>query len=612
MFRRVIINFMIFIAIFSSNTFAQSQSRAEYFKKFQERKAWVVSHYDTLSRENYSAVAARYAMNKDIEWADKTFIKLLQTPKGAMFWMFPVVNCYMHGKGKMSVEVEKAVRHAWKTYAPSRGDTENHWAMWYACLFIMAEQWPDLLGSEWFCGNSSEEIRKEAKEYLFEWARITTTIGQGEFDSPDYVLEYLVPTTMLAEFAKDPQVKKLGEMLTDYIMADFAAEHLDQQYIGGYSRIYERNLLRFQTSASSVFAYVYFGVGEPLKHGWVLYPVLTSYTLPEVIYKIATDRSKPYVHKELKRVRNVIRYGTERNPKVYKYSYVTKNYGLGSLMGGVLQPIQQHTWGVRYTYGKPFSTIFGLHPYWSLYEIGMFFPEEVKTSMAGITASKTTYNNPDKWTGGSPCERTFQHQNTLIVLYDIPPGTTSEHIDGFFPANLEERIIDKSGWIICKAGDTFIGWYPLQHGEWSEEYEIKKQAFNTGTSAQVNDGTMELRNYRFRSHALQNGYVIEVRSKEEIGSFSNFKKKLIKQIPKAVLEPGGVAVQYTTLDNDQMEFAFPDQRKLNGKVIDFGDYKLFEGPFLNAESGSQKLILIHGSKKMILDFKKLEKIEKQQ
>jgi len=592
------------------NSVAQDQTREEYLKAFNERREWFISNYDTMSRVHYSAIAAKYYRNKDVKRADEMFLQLLERPSGAMFWMFPVVNCYMVGKDKMSKQVKKAVRNAWKTYAPSRGDTENHWAMWYTSVYLMAEQWPNEPGSEWFDGMSSEENLKEAREYLFEWARITTTIGQGEFDSPDYILEYIIPTTMLAGYAKDPQVKKLGEMLTDYILADFAAEHLDQQYIGGYSRIYERNLMRPNQSASSHFAYVYFGVGEPVKHGWVLYPVMTSYVLPEIIYKIATDRSKPYVHKERKRVRNVIRHGEERNPPVYKYSYITKDYGIGSLQGGILQPIQQHTWGVRYTYGKPFSTIFGLHPYWSVLEIAMSFPEESKVSMAWITASKTTYNNPDKWTGGSPDERTFQHKNTLIALYDIPIGTTAEHIDGFFPANLEERIIDDSGWIICKAGDTYIGWYPLQPGVWSEEYELKKQAFNTKTGSREKGENSEIRNYRFRSHELQNGYVVEVRSKDEVGSFEKFHDMLPNHIPEAVLKPGNVSVKYRTLNDEKMEFAFPDERALNGEKIDLSNYKLFEGPFLNAEVGGQKLTLTYKDEKMVLDFEKLEKREK--
>jgi hypothetical protein len=69
------------------------------------------------------------------------FIAALKEPRGDMFWMFPVIGAYMHGKDKMSPGAKSAVRNAWKTYAPYRGDTENHWAMYYASLFLAAEQW---------------------------------------------------------------------------------------------------------------------------------------------------------------------------------------------------------------------------------------------------------------------------------------------------------------------------------------------------------------------------------------------------------------------------------------------------------------------------------------
>lgn len=390
---------------------------------------------------------------------------------------------------------------------------------------------------------------------------------------------------LLSDFARDPAMKQRGKMMLDYLLADFAAEHLDGQYLGGFSRIYQPAVFKPLLSGASAFAYLYFGTGEPSHVGWVALAALGTYRLPLIIYKIATDRTVPYVHKERKRVRNVIRFGTEKNPPVYKYTYVTSEYGIGSLQGGILQPIQQHTWGVRYKYGRPYTTIFGLHPYWSSWELGMFFPEELKPLIADVVASKSTYNNPDKWTGGSPFERTFQDKNTLIVLYDIPPGTVTEHIDGFFPQNLEERRVDKSGWILCKAGDTFVSWYPLQEYEWIEEKEAVA--------------------WRLRSYKLQNGYVIEVRSREEVKSFDNFAKLVTSRIPKATLKPGAVSVEYTTPEKNSMKFAFPDARILNGKKVDLTKTKLFEGPFLNAGVGSEKLTMIYKGMKRTLDFKTL-------
>ncbi len=587
---------------------AQQLSRQEYLKGYEERAKYATSIYDTASVASFNTIAARYAHNTGIARADSMFIEMLKEPRGDMFWMFPCINAYVQGKDKMSPATKAAVRNAWKTYAPYRGDTENHWAMCYASLFIAAEQWPGLPGSEWYNGKSSDENRTEAKEYLIHWIKITTTIGQGEFDSPDYFPEYMNAMLLLAEFAQDPEMKQRGIMMLDYIFADFAAEHLDGQYLGGFSRIYEPAVYKPLNSVASAFAYLYFGTGVPSQTGWVTFAALSSYRLPQIIYYIATDRSTTYIEKERKRVRNVIRFGDEKNPPVYKYTYVTKDYGIGSLHGGILQPIQQHTWGVRYTYGRPYTTIFGLHPYWSSLELGMFFPEEIKPLIADVVASKGTYNNPDKWTSSSPYERTFQHLNTLIVLYDIIPGTTSEHIDGFFPANLEQRIVDPSGWILCKAGDTYVGWYPLQESEWIPEKSKEAQVMSgiTGWPRPQKEGNDY---WRLRSHKLQNGYVIEVRSKSEIGSFEKFAAALRSHIPKATLKPGAVSVQYATLNKEKMYFAFPDIRKLNGKTVDLSKTKLFDSPFLHADVGSEMLTMTYKGQKLVLDFKKVTIVE---
>ena len=604
---------------------SSAQSREDYLKGYAVRAHEIRSSFDTSTAVSYYTVAARYASNNGIALADSLFQVALREPRGDMFWMFPVMGAYLHGKDKMSPATRAVVRNAWKTYAPYRGDTENHWAMYYATLYLAAEQWPGLPGSEWFNGKSSQENLEEAREYLIHWIGITTTIGQGEFDSPDYFPEYAISMVLLSQFAQDPVMKKRGLMMMDYVLADFGVEHLAGQYLGGFSRIYQPAVYKPLLSGASGFAYLYFGTGGPedttaghlpptpkarppgeaAYTGWVLLPALGDYRLPEIIYKIATDRSKPYLHKERKRVRNVIRFGTEKNPPVYKQTYVTADYGIGALQGGLLQPIQQHTWSVRFTAGRPYTTIFGLHPYWSSYELGMFFPEEIKPLIADVVASKGTYNNPDKWTGGSPYERTFQNRNSLIVLYDIPAGTMTEHIDGFFPGSLDERKTDGSGWIVCKAGKTYVGWYPLQETEWIQETDPpgqKKNVIGRPESIQEPAGPI---NWRLRSHKLQNGYVIEVRSAAEVGSFDAFVAQLRKHIPKATLTPGNVSVTYTTIGNDRMSFAFPEKRSLNGKAVDLTSYRLYDGPFLNANVGSEQLTMTYKGMRRVLDFKKL-------
>ncbi len=44
---------------------------------------------------------------------------------------------------------------------------------------------------------------------------------------------------------------------------------------------------------------------------------------------------------------------------------------------------------------------------------------------------------------------------------------------------------------------------------------------------------------------------------------------------------------------------------VDGKALDYTKWKLFEGPYLNAEKGSRKLTITHGRLKRILDFNTL-------
>jgi hypothetical protein len=114
---------------------------------------------------------------------------------------------------------------------------------------------------------------------------------------------------------------------------------------------------------------------------------------------------------------------------------------------------------------------------------------------------------------------------------------------------------------------------------------------------------------------FSNGYVIEVRSQTEIGSFDLFRQKIRALTPttnlprpacgKSPSKIGAVAADHTALAGDKMYFAFPETRQLNDVLVDLTRYKLFEGPFLNAEVGSEKLTIIYKNKRRVLDFKKL-------
>ena len=578
-------------------TFPQSGS---IYEQYQQRREHLFAFTDTTKIDNYFYAAAKLSRGKDIETGIRMIKKLLPDPSASsrgMFVIYELMTAYLYGEKLVSEDLKAEIWNSFKTRPLYRGDTENHYVMYYTGLYLAAQTWKGFSGDYWYTGKSSNENFKEAEDFLNYWIKTTTTIGQGEFDSPTYMIVYLAPMLTLCQFAKDPGMKKKAEMMVHYLLADFAVEHLQGMYCGAHSRDYPYDAIEPKRAPSTGWAWLLFGQTEPIMRAEILAAALSDYQMPEIIFNIATDRSEPYIHTETKRVRNIIRFNKDRNPPVYKYSYMTKDYCLGSMQGGILQPIQEHTWDVTFVSEKPNCSIFTLHPYVSGFELGMFFPEEVKFTVEEVARFHTYYGKDTKWTSSSPYEQTFQHKNVLLVLYNIPKGTQFEHIDGFFPKDLEQIVRDnfkqdspiESRWIFCREENTFIAYFPLKPYDWIEE-DI---------------------NWRLRSNNLKNGLIVEVANAENYSSFEDFQNKIKSNQLDISNFDNSLTVKYRTSADDNLQFTYAGPKLLNGNPINYKDYKLFKGPFLNAEAGSEKLELTFQNRKMILDFTKLEIIEKQ-
>jgi len=385
-------------------------------------------------------------------------------------------------------------------------------------------------------------------------------------------------------------MKLKARMMLDYFLADWAGEHLKGMLCGGFSRVYEPRVYTPRAPVVSTLLWLYFGdctFNPSASMHEAIFPALSSYKVPDIITSIATDRSEPYMQRETKRIRHMIRYSEVRNPPVYKTMYMTELYALGSLHGGILQPIQQHTWSLTWVSDKPHSTIFTLHPYFSSHELATFFPEEPKVLVDDVVKSKGSYNKPDKWTGGSPYEQTFQHENTIIVLYNLQ-GDGWPHIDGFFPKQLDERSIDDSGWIFCREGGIYIAYYPLKPYSWIEEEAC----------------------FRLRSTHKKNGLILEVSSSNKYVNFETFKKQIRQNDIAAVTGKNDLSVSYTNCNGDILSFAYDGERLLNGTPVVLSESGLFDSPYLHSPVGSGRLEIQYGQQRRILDFRQCVLIEK--
>jgi len=566
--------------------------------EFDQRVRSVIdayAHPKTTGALGYANIAARLWLHEDAAGCSRRLEELLAAgPTGDMFWMFPVTAIAYLDRGQLSASARQALRSSFRTYMPYRGDTENHWLLYYTSLYLMAQLWPGRDGSQWYTGKSSGENQREAAGWIESWVRLTTTRGQGEYDSPHYMGLYLLSMSYLAEWAADPVMKKRAAMMLDYLIADYAPENLDGIFVGAHSRVYDNPVVEKWNNVSSDFGWLWFNLGRPLDPPdsyAIFYAVASAYEPPEILKRIATDRSQPYTHYERKRTRNRWRFNDDLHGPVYKTTYVGREYAVSSDQGGILQPIQEHSWDVTWNVPDPrgvHNTLFTLHPYSSLRELETYFTFPPDTGISGVVSSKKSYDSPDKLVGGSPYEKIFQDQDTVIVLYDIAPGARFAHINGFFSKDLAEVQEDPSGWIFARGGDALIACRPLQPYSWKP---------------------IEGGGRRLFSPYLKNGMVVQVAARAEFADMAAYRKAILA-LPLEFQLEAAPSVRLRSLRGKTLAFTYGKLPQVNGIPLDYGHWPLFGGPFAEAAVDSEQLILKYGAMRRMLDFRRLTVTEK--
>jgi hypothetical protein len=465
----------------------------QLFAQTPQTKTSVLDHIASISlRNDFSMVAARIHQNTDTANAYKQLDTLLTRAYGDMFWMYGCAGLWYATSDVLRPQYKARIRQCWKHYTPYRGDTENHFLMYYGSLFLMAQAWPDLADTDWFMGKSSKEIYAESKEYLDHWIDETVRNGQEEWDSPRYGYYYITPLALLAEYTKDKRMKHRFEMMLEYELASYAADYLNGSYCGAHSRVSDECAIDPHAAEIETYGNYFFGEdGGQARldtlaalHPDIAFAAMTHFECPKIIRQIATDRSEPYEQFSLKRGRQMLRdmdqwssadssHDSSFHAPVYKYDYMTSDYCLGSMQGGIVQPIQQQSWSLTFNSDKHHNIITGLNPYVSEDELGMFFPEYPSFMLERIGSTKASYTSENKWEGGSPYEHIYQDRNELVALYDLPDSEKYRHVDLFLTPSLESHWLSDAGkgnpnWRFFSFGNTNVAIYFFGRTSWLE------------------------------------------------------------------------------------------------------------------------------------------------
>ena len=594
--------------------FATDARRTAYLARADEVLQWYVDSVKPGEPATFNSgqIAAKLARREDAAAVSARVVELMSRPQSQdMFWMFPWTAISFLGRDQLTPEAKAAIRGQWRTYFPMRGDTENHWAMYYTSLYLMTELYPDDPAGSWFNGKSSAENRAEAKAYLLHWMDLATTIGQGEFNPTHYIGEYAIPMLYLATWARDPEMKIRGHMKLDWLLADLAANTLNGVLRGPNARTDDTSVLQRWLALSSYFSWQCFG-NTPPPPGYGGFGVwfavaAANYEVPEVIFRLANDRSEDFLQRDLKRSRRRWRYSDVLMAPVYKTSYMRRDYAVGSTQGGMTDPIQAHVWDVTWAVPDPrgvHNTMFSVHPYASARAMQMYFTE-LPDHMLELLASqgKPSYDVPDKILGCSPHERVFQDLDTVIALYDIPADDRYPRVNGFFSKDLVNVTTDTSGWIFARGGNTYLAYRPLAPFHWENLLGYKQLPSTSGYKWERVDRGDQGDRLLVSPHA-KNGTIVQAASASEFPDFAAF-QAAIRALPLEFTLAPVPAVRMRTLRGRDIIFAYDQAPVVDGRKVDYDRWQLFEGPHLNAARGSRKLTITHGRLERVLDFNTL-------
>ncbi len=228
--------------------------------------------------------------------------------------------------------------------------------------------------------------------------------------------------------------------------------------------------------------------------------------------------------------------------------------------------------------------MFSMHPVSSPYDLQTYFAESPDSMIPAMVAErKPTYDLPDKFLGSSRFERVFQDRDTVIALYDIPPGTRFPHINGFFSKFLSGVTQDKSGWIFARGGNAYLAYRPLAAYEWRPTPKGDRRLY---------------------SPHLKNGTIVQAADAGEFADLAAFGRAIAALRLAYSLEPVPT-VSMRTLRGRDVVFTYGRTPVVDGVPVDYSKWKLYEGPYLNAEKGSRRLTITHGSLRRVLDFNTL-------
>jgi hypothetical protein len=508
---------------------------------------------------------------------------------GGPFEILPCMLLLCRWEKELPPEAE-ALIHEFMTQAHlSRGNTENHWLMAYGGMLLAAERWPDA-DFAW-SGLPAVAIAAEATRWISGMIERSAVQGHHEYDSTGYHIEHMTAYLGLFEHVQDDALRaQIGKML-HLLVADMALEYFNGAWAGGHSREGYRQNTWTRIGAIQPLQYLYFGGidfdAAAHTQGMAIPAVMASYHPPAMFAEMAWDRSQAHVVKKTKAPRTIYRRAREHARPVRKYTYMSRSFALGStqlgLPGTQCGPIDLTSWDLTWDGPDHQATIVCNHPYASPDRFSAFLCDLPHFIRRGIATGKPYLQWPDRLFGASPFERMLQHEGAIIILYDIPAHDEHPFVNLFLPHGHQWQ--QQEDWFFADMGKFHVAVQVLGAYEWTT---ILEPGLIDGWLLRIQDRTA--------------GVLLEVVEADEVDSFEQFRRQRAALKPDLSGWPETGRVQMATTRSDHLDLTHGGDHRVNGQVVDYEAYALYDAPGVEAPLGTGRVTFSRDGDVVDVDF----------
>jgi hypothetical protein len=471
----------------------------------------------------------------------------------------------------------------------SKGITLNLDMMINTSGFLAAEEWADFRDKN---GKTPDQIKAFSRPKIM--ARLEEFINNNceELDAYTYFPTNLMYVRMLAEFAKDAEVKQRAYWAYQQMVSGIVVSWDKGLYINNPPRSKGWDNLFTGAYASNIsttaLGWLYFGNKEGF------FKMIPSTTVTNNVassvfwmtYKRTVDPIPDLFEAEKNKTFPCVYTSVieQRDNFKSRYSYQSENYGLCTQH----EELKDYkNWNSSYTWKETKRIVLSWRSTVAecVFSVCQDNPER--------PADKTKVNALGY--GENPFHRVLQKNKAAIGIYNVPTDYNSNGDKlyrvyvPFSKKGIQKRI-EKNGWVICHTGNMMFAFKTTEPYQWAkDQYQVKNHDVLVLDDEICRKGSWVLETTEISS---------EFKGKNMEEELNNFAKKLDKQTKLKTLdyESENPRIQYKSLSGDVLDITYfsprqanTDQYKVNGEVIPFNKTCLSKGEVINQEINTEIL-----------------------